>query len=61
MQAHVLKHVNTACTYRYHCCLSQYWIFGIGIGPSLVFMCVQYVVGWVWTRTVEPQLPVYSM
>jgi len=40
---HVSKHVDTACTYRYHHCVNQYQryrIFGIGISPSLGCVCV---------------------
>ena len=41
--AHVSKHIDNACIYRYHHCVSQYrqyQIFGIGISPSLVCVCV---------------------
>jgi len=31
----VLKHVDTACVYRYHHCVNQCRIFGISISPSL--------------------------
>jgi len=47
-RTHISKHIDTSCAYRYHHCVSQYrWyrIFGIGIGPSLVYDIVGPRVG----------------
>ena len=46
---HVSKHVDTACAYRYHHCVSQYRqyrIFGIGIGPSLLLGGYDYSIAY---------------
>ena len=64
-RAHVSKHFDTACAYRYHHCVSQYrWyrIFGIGIGPSLpigVHFMTRFMSDeppW-WIRIARPQNP----